>query len=190
MDKSKITPSQKRASLRKSHNRSEMVNKTLLESRSDSESDSSYSQNEILNKQVLSNHVLNRIDADFLRICKQSFIAGLSLRNGPIDVAMDKFHVYQKALNNYIMLSLEELYLPLEQQLDSDSKPAAFVQLRSENNRLNRRISKLINHPSEKVAFHRTMISSAITQIDSLMMAHHDKEKSILYPLVFQYNPI
>ncbi len=167
-----------------------MVDKTLVESRSSGQSDSAYSQSEILNKPILSNHVLNRIDADFLRICKQSFIASLSLRNGPIDVAMEKFHAYQKALNNYIMLSLEELYLPLDHQFVPAEKPADFIQLRSENNRLNRRIGKLINHPSGKVKLHRTIVSNAITQIDALMTAHHNKEKRILYPLVFQHNPI
>ena len=167
-----------------------MVDKTLMETRSSDEADSSYSQSEILSEPTLSKHILNRIDADFLRICKQNFIAGLSLQKGPLDEAMDKFHIYQKALNNYIMLSLEELYLPLEQQYDRGSKPADFVQLRFENNQLNRRIGKLINHPSDKVESHRVIFSNAITQIDTLMIQHHDKEKRILYPLVFQHNPI
>jgi len=150
-----------------------MIRESAAHTRSIANPYSNYSESRLFDK----------IDADFLRVCKQCFITGLALKSGPVDEAIEKYKSYQTALNEYVMMTLEELYLPLEKKLHPDSKPAEFMQLKIQNGILNKRLRRFMQHSAAEIENHRIIFSNAITRIDKLVTQHHIKERCVLYPL-------
>jgi len=124
---------------------------------------------------------IDALDRRLVLLSKRSFIVTNALTSGPDDVILEKLALFKEALQEYLLVNEQHVYLPLSKP----GKEAMSPEIRKlivEFMQLKHRLNRFINLDQKSATSHRALTAKAICRIDRLIVQRCAVEHEVLYP--------